>query len=84
LGKIPEDLSLRLITLINGGNKYQAWVKAVTEKYVSIFIKEIRRAPKFNSICSFPDDNNSQYLAFTDPEEVYTDRPDITSTEEQE
>ena len=48
LGKIPEDLSLRLITLINGGNQYQAWIKSIKDHYVSVFIKEVYRTPKFS------------------------------------
>lgn len=84
LGRIPEDLSLRLISLIKGGNKYQAWIKSIEDQKVKIFIKENHRAPKFESIPSFPDSTQSSYLTFTDPSSLHEDRPDIRSTEEQE
>ncbi len=84
LGRIPEDLSIRLINLIKGGNQYQAWVKSVDGQNIKIFIKESYRTPKFQDIPSFPEANQSSYLAFTDPARVYEDRPDTTSIDEQE
>lgn len=84
LGKMPEDLSLRLLSLMKEGNKYRAWVKSVTDKSVSLFVKEVYRCPKCNNITSFPDSKSSPYLAFTDPERIYEDRPDARSTEERE
>lgn len=84
IGKIPEDLSQRLISLIKGGNEYQAWIKSADDNQVKIFIKEIHRSPKFSSIPSFPSDQQSNYLSFTDPEGIYEDRPDTTSTDEQD
>jgi len=84
LGRIPEDLSLRLVNLINGGNQYQAWIKSVDSQCVKIFIKETHRAPQFKDIPSFPNSNQVSYLAFTDPSSVYEDRPDTTSIDEEE
>ena len=83
LGKIPEDLSLRLITLIKGGNKYQAWIKSIDSRHITIFIQETYRTSQFNSIFSFPDSNHTTYLAFTNPASAYPDKPDTTSTENQ-
>lgn len=84
LGRIPEDLSLRLINLIRGGNQYQAWIKSIDGQNIKMFIKETYRAPKFQDIPSFPDSKQSSYLAFTDPAKIYEDRPDTTSIDEQE
>ena len=84
LGRIPEDLSLRLINLIRGGNQYQAWIKSIDNQSVKIFIKEIRRASQFKDIPSFLNSNQISYLAFTDPSSVYEDRPDTTSIDEEE
>lgn len=53
LGTVPDDLSHRLLRLIKGGNQYQAFVKAVDRQNLEIFIREIKRAPKFHSIPSF-------------------------------
>jgi len=63
LGKIPDDLSLRLIKLIKSGNQYQAVIKSVDEKNLSIFIKEIKRGKKNISIPSFPL-SKDQYYSF--------------------
>ena len=82
IGKLSEDLSQRLITLLQGGNQYQAWIKTANPPIVRIFIKETFRAPQFSTILSFPDSQVS-YLAFTDPNLVYYDRPYTKATEEQ-
>lgn len=63
LGKLPDDLSLRLIKLIKSGNQYQAVVKSAEEKNLSIFIKETKRSKRNNSTPSFPP-SKSQYYSF--------------------
>lgn len=62
LGSLPEDLSKRLYTLIKGGNRYLAYVKAVDRQQLEIFIKEIFRAKRFKNIPSFVS-TGSSYLA---------------------
>ncbi|MCL5970139.1 MAG: tetratricopeptide repeat protein [Patescibacteria group bacterium] len=46
LGALPDDLSFRLRKLIKLGNKYEAFVKTVTENQVSIIIHEVKRSKK--------------------------------------
>jgi len=53
LGTIPEDLSLRLIKFIKGGNQYQAFIKNVDHQKLEIFIKEVARGKKFINNPSF-------------------------------
>jgi len=53
LGALPDDLAHRLISFINGGNQYDAYVKNATPKLLSIFIREVFRSPKFASQPSF-------------------------------
>jgi len=53
LGTIPEDLSLKLIKLMNGGNQYSAFVKNVDHQTLQIFIKEICKGKKYINIASF-------------------------------
>tara|TARA_Y100000310_G_C20326157_1_gene643097 strand:- start:4 stop:627 length:624 start_codon:yes stop_codon:yes gene_type:complete len=53
LGSLPEDLSQRLISLIKGGNRYEAFVKAVDRQDLEIFIKEIFRSRQFRNLPSF-------------------------------
>lgn len=53
LGAIPEDLSIRLIRLIKGGNQYQSFIKSVDHQKLEIFIREVFRAKKFFNNPSF-------------------------------
>lgn len=63
LGRIPDDLSQRLIKLINRGNQYLAVVKAVEPKMLQIFIKEVKKSKKNAHIPSFSV-ASEQYQAF--------------------
>ncbi len=54
LGTIPEDLSVRLIRFIKGGNQYQAFIKSVDHQKLEIFIREVFRDKKFFDNPSFP------------------------------
>lgn len=69
LGKIPDDLSLRLIKLIKTGNEYQAVVKAVGPKALTIFVKESKRSKKNIHLPSFPF-SKDQYYSFA-PESIF-------------
>ena len=53
LGSLPEDLSQRLISLIKGGNRYEAFVKAVDRQSLEIFIRETFRSRRFRNSPSF-------------------------------
>ncbi len=53
LGTVEPKLGLRLLRLMNGGNKYAAAVKSVGETQVEIIIKEIFRDPSQTRV-SFP------------------------------
>ncbi|MFC1711254.1 tetratricopeptide repeat protein [Patescibacteria group bacterium] len=53
LGRLPDDISQRLIMLIARGNKYLAVVKEVDDKKLLIFIKEVERSNKNSGIPSF-------------------------------
>ncbi len=46
LGALPDDLSFRLRKLIKLGNKYCAFIKAVSEQLLTIIIREIKRGKK--------------------------------------
>lgn len=54
LGRLPDDLSLRLIKLINNGNQYKAVVQSFSEKKLLIFIKEKKQSRQNTGIPSFP------------------------------
>ncbi len=53
LGALPDDLAHRLISFITAGNVYDAYVKSATTKTLTIFLREVKRAPKFINQPSF-------------------------------
>lgn len=53
IGMLPDDIGKRLIKFLKGGNRYQAFVKAVENHRVIIFIKEEARATRFKNQPSF-------------------------------
>lgn len=53
IGMLPDDIGKRLINFMEGGNAYQACIKAINKKGVSIFIKESKKANKFKHQPSF-------------------------------
>ena len=54
LGQVPPRAALRVIELMNGGNKYVAGVTGVTEKKIRVLIREIYQAPGLQGRVSFP------------------------------
>jgi len=84
IGRLPDDLSARLLKLIKGGNKYQALVKSVESGHVKIFLREIFRAEKFANIPSFTQTEKTEYLAFTPPELVHEEPPQVSTFEEED
>jgi len=83
LGTLPDDLSLRLIKLMKGGNRYQAFVKAVDRNNLEIFIREVFRSKRFHNLPSFFP-SGSNYLSYLPPKTVYEERPEIAPTGEDE
>ena len=53
LGSIEPKLALRLLRMIEGGNKYAAAVKSVNDKGAELIIKEVYRDPSQTRV-SFP------------------------------
>lgn len=53
LGSLPEDISWRLISLMKGGNHYEAFILRVSSQELEIFIKEVFRSVKFRNLASF-------------------------------
>ena len=61
IGAFPDDLAHRLISLILGGNRYEAFAKSVTTKILSILIRETYRSEKFTNQPSFATKNTSYF-----------------------
>lgn len=53
IGMLPDSVCIRLIGFMKGGNEYQACIKGVDDKNVTIFIKETKRAKKYINQSSF-------------------------------
>lgn len=81
IGRLPDDLAARLKNLIKAGNKYQALVKSVEPKEVTVFIREVEKGAKAPNIPSFPTEK-IDYVSFTPPELVHKDIPNIETGEE--
>lgn len=58
IGRLPDDIALRLLGFMEGGNRYEAAIKAVDNDCVKIFVREIYRAKKFETTPSFTSDIN--------------------------
>lgn len=69
VGRLPDDLSKRLIRLISRGNEYVTVVKDVNKKMLQVFIKETKKGDKNKTIISFPTIAD-QYHTFLSPEMV--------------
>jgi hypothetical protein len=53
VGMLPDSIGMRMIPLINGGNEYSAFIKAISDNLVTVFIKETRRMARFKNQPSF-------------------------------
>jgi tetratricopeptide (TPR) repeat protein len=84
VGRLPDDISSRLRTLLAAGNKYSAWIRTIDSKSIKVFIRETFRSPKYQHTPSFPLTEKLTYAAFTPPELVHEEKPDVSATEDQE
>lgn len=53
IGMLPDSIGMRLTDFIQGGNEYFACIKSVADKSIVVFIKEIKKEPKFKNQPSF-------------------------------
>lgn len=53
IGMLPDNISMRLITFMKGGNQYEACVKASDDKTVIVFIKETKKSARYKNQASF-------------------------------
>ncbi len=65
LGALPDDLAHKLIAFIAGGNEYEAYIKSVTSKSLTIFIREVLRSSRFTNQPSF----QASQISYFDSEE---------------
>ena len=84
LGRLSDDLAARMQLFIKAGSTYMAWVKSVEPGNLKIFIREATRGSKFKDTPPFPMTEKLTYAAFTPPELVHQEKPDVSATEEQD
>jgi len=89
LGRLPDDLASKLRSFLKAGNTYQVWIKSVdvigkpqAKQAVKIFIKELHRSTKYRHTPSFPSTEKLTYAAFTPPELIHSEKPDVSTPEE--
>jgi len=82
LGKLPDDVSLRLKSLLKGGNQYQAFIRSTSDG-VKVFIREVFRSKRLANQPSFVS-HEEDYLSFTPPNLVHEGPPEMSSEEETE
>ncbi len=91
VGRLPDDLASRMREFIKGGNTYSAWIRSLDlpsdkkqSANIKIFIREESRSSQFRHTPSFPLTEKLSYAAFTPPELIHEEKPDVSATEEQE
>lgn len=80
VGKLPDDISIRLKKLIKMGYKYAFTIKSITNNEIKVFIRETSRPDKFTKQPSFSSEK-IDYNPYTAPELVH-DKPTITEGED--
>lgn len=58
LGTLPEDISFRLSALLKTGNAYSCYIRSISGKHVTVFLKEEHCSEKNGNIHSFPPGKN--------------------------
>lgn len=54
IGRLPDDIAMRIIYLVRNGNEYTTRIKSLTDNEVKVFIKETKRHSSIEHIPSFP------------------------------
>lgn len=66
VGMLPDDIARRLIKFLKGGNAYEAYLRSVEQRKVTIFIKETKRSARFKNQPSFMPLGKNK-IAFANP-----------------
>jgi len=73
LGALPDDISHLLISLMDGGNVYEVFVKKVIPNCLQVIILEKYRSDKFKSQPSFLPNGKVNYYQHVVKEEIKTE-----------
>jgi len=66
IGKIPDDISLRIKQLTKLENVFQAIIKSSDSKEVKVLVREVSKGKKAKNIISFPSEK-IDYVSFASP-----------------
>lgn len=83
LGRLPDDISARLKTLIKYDYEYKVCVKTSSQNEIKVFIREIKRGLKTNNTPSFSSEK-IDYVAFTSPEMVHRNDSVLSDSDSEE
>lgn len=64
IGMLPDNIGIRLIKFLNGGNTYEVCVKAFEHHNVTVFIREKKRSAKFKNVPTFACIDGNSHLDF--------------------
>lgn len=78
IGRLPDDISSRIKSLLKLGKSYKILLKSVEDRDVKIFIREVDSSPKAKDVISFAADR-IDYVAFAPPELVHKSTPEIAT-----
>lgn len=82
IGALPDDVSFHLLKLINGGNRYNAYIKSAKANSVVILIREMFRSKRFKNQASFLD--NTKTLSYSSDHITLLSENDDSSDEGEE
>ncbi len=62
IGTVADNIGKRLVKLMDGGNCYDAYIKSLENHKVSVFVREIKRSPRFQNQPSFVSEHSKFVL----------------------
>ena len=84
IGALPDDISFKLLKLIAAGNRYQAIIKGVDKKSLTLMLREVSRGKKFANQPSFTSPSLSISTASHPAVDRDSEKPITTPTGEGE
>lgn len=84
IGMLPEDIGKRLLKFMSGGMEYQACIKAIDNRTVTIFIRESKRPSRFRNQLSFiTTPSEKTKISFSNKSPRHPKEPEEESEEEE-
>jgi len=81
IGKMPDDISLRIKQLVKLGNQFQAIIKSSDQKEVKVLVRETVQGKNARNITSFPSDK-IDYISYASPQLIKNQQINTESDEE--